>query len=43
MMLRSVLAGILVSTAGVAPMAHMATARAQDLIAYCAKRVTTIS
>jgi hypothetical protein len=37
MMLRSVLAGILVATAGVAPMAQMATARAQDLIAYCAK------
>ncbi|MGO9773281.1 MAG: hypothetical protein ACLPSW_27790 [Roseiarcus sp.] len=37
MMLRSVLAGILVSTAGVAPMSCMATARAQDLKAYCAK------
>jgi hypothetical protein len=37
MMLRSILARVIVSMAGAAPMAHMATARAQDLNAYCAK------
>ena len=37
MMLRSVLARLIVSMAGAMPMALTATARAQDLNAYCAK------
>lgn len=37
MMLRSVLARVIVSMAGAMPMALTATARAQDLNAYCAK------
>jgi len=36
-MLRSVLAGMLASTACVAPIAHIAPARAGDIFAYCAK------
>ena len=35
-MLRSVLAGLLVSIAGAVPVSHIATARAQDVQAYCA-------
>ena len=37
MMLRSVLARVIVSMAGATPMALAATARAQDLNAYCAR------
>ena len=37
MMLRSVLARVIVSMAGAMPVALTATARAQDLNAYCAK------
>ena len=37
MMLRSALARVIVSMAGAMPMALTATARAQDLNAYCAK------